>query len=1170
VCSFLTALVKVTPRASTKLSLLHLQPLVLQSTLVRIVPLLPDGTSPWESPGVEALNIATVSGRKVRKSRTGLSLRKVSDMLIDGAGNTGNTVDDGPAAERSTSPSSVTTTVTTTRHNRDSEGVNESSFLGAQSTTSDESYDDQNMLDQEPEPDYLPTIDFGTAASRPRSPNLEHSPHQQALLAELDASLCGGVKLGEDGMQDDTQQEDSPCLGPEYSWLPGSPASLELGVSPFELVGKRCISYQRASDGSMQKMALDAEDWENTILCAEQLEVNDVPTRGRASSCIFTPMVDSRGRIFSTGSYTSIRGTSPLPKDMVEHLTHGLHSQPNDPTALRKLLTYGNDGAGEFKDKYKEKLRGAKHVLFSEDHGAETKSEERHITISVEDNTLFLCFPPNIRADPVVVEILLKVRPVVLGQNKHYHTFIFSGLPYCENPAFFDFRVDSDDEEWVFAAGEHEQTSVFEPLVLDEPNRLRGQLHLKDETATQRSIIMRIQRVPSHMEIYDYKIRTKTSALFSWRPDGKVVGEFEIKVFFIDVDVIENVSRNLVNLIFVNGTDNPKDITITASAGNREKFSLEGPILKNGQELKSASLLQISRLVKDVRESMTISFRKVQDSLPTYFHIPLVELGNPQDVLEQIVVIHEPLLPLNLSFTPDLTFWKDLNEEKDLPGSRKITRIDMEEIEYPRVYINSLEPVSSTAVDILARSKHLKFIDTLKYEVEENSPAIWTTRNPMPLHLRMSFELEAPEDEGAELLRIHQGYFQPEFVTINGAPAKMLFMDEDDLVVLNYGQVYRSEVMKINVYWAAMHPVTISTIGGGKMLELQLPRIHGSLVGRVFCRYQKENAQLMSRAHKLNAPLLESGPWSVAFAKGRAALSGLLAFSNRLYLHIPLTPSQWPPKSQAGSIVEDCESMAEEAVFTYDEPSSVDGPSPPLPATSFPTGTQLDGAFSTPSTIRTVSFELEPDWLAKYASNEKKAPPVAPRKFGWPSPITQFMILALWLSPILLVYILSQAMSPSSGGEMLPRNYHAEVMPQHKGNVFENLLMEAYADVLPSNPKPMDPMDPIERKESHKTALQDVDEYDREPTIHNTAFWNSFAPKPTTTEHRYPYHYAYGSVTTYREQPWVEELWGRVMEFQEKFMWGLFFERVREGIREVLDNLDGLMKSVLKVAVRYP
>jgi hypothetical protein len=1160
VCSFLTVLIKVTPRASTKLSLLHLQPLVLQSTLVRVVPLLPDGTSPWESPGVEALNIATVSGRKIRKSRTGPSLRKVSDMLVDGAGNTGNTVDDGPAAKRSASPSSITTT---RRLNRDSEGINESSFREAQSTTYDESYDNQNMLDQEPEPDYLPTIDFGTAASRPSS-NSEHPPHQQALLDELDASLCGGVRLGEDGMQDDAQQ-DSPCLGPEYSWLPGSPASLELGISPFELVGKRCISYHRTSDGSMQRMALDAEDWENTITCAEQLEVNDVPTRGRASSCIFTPMVDSKGRIFSSGSYTSIRGTSPLPKDMVEHLKHGLHSEPDDSTALRKLLTYGNDGAGEFKEKYMEKIRGAKHVLFSEDHGGKTNSEERHITISVEDNSLFLCFPPNIRTDPVVVEILLKVRPVVLGQNKHYHTFIFSGLPYCENPAFFDFRVDSDDEEWVFAAGEHEQTSVFEPLVLDEPNRLRGQLYLKDETATQRSIIMRIQRVPSHMEIYDYKIRTKTSALFSWMPDGKVVGEFEIKVFFIDVDVIETVSRNLVNLIFLNGTDNPKDITITASAGNREKFSLEGPILKNGQELKSASLLQISRLVKDVRESMTISFRKVQDCLPTYFHIPLVELGNPQDVLEQIVVIHEPLLPLNLSFTPDLTFWNDLNEEKDLPGSRKITRIDMEEIEYPRVYINSLEPVSSTAIDIISRSKHLKFIDILKYEVEEHSPAIWTTRNPMPLHLRMAFELEAPEDEGAELLRIHQGYFQPEFVTINGAPAKMLFMDEDDLVVLNYGQVYRSEMMKINVYWAGMHPVTISTIGGGKMLELQLPRVHGSLVGRVFCRYQKENAQLMSRAHNLNAPLLESGPWSVAFANGRATLSGLLAFSNRLYLHIPLVPSQWPPKSQAGSIVEDCESMTEEVVFTFDEPSSVDGPSPVLPATSFHTGTQLDGAFSMPSTIRTVpSFSLDPNWQTEYKDEE---PPVAQRKSGWVSTITQFMILVLWLSPIILVYILSHSVLPYSGGARLPPSYYAEVKPQHKGNVFETLLMEAYADVLPPNQKPMDP---VETSEPYETALQDAYEYGPEPISHNTEIWDALDAEPTTTDHENPHHYAFDSVMIYRkEQPWAEGMWRRVMEYQKTFT-GLFFERVQESIQEVLDGLEGLVNFVLGMAVRYP
>ncbi|KAI5810478.1 hypothetical protein BZA77DRAFT_391456, partial [Pyronema omphalodes] len=99
---------KVTPQSSSKVPLLHLQPLVLESTLVRVVPLLPDGTSPWESPGVKKLNIATISGRRSsrRSSRAhtpGLSsLKKVKHILLDG---TGGTSDEGSADSCTPSPS---------------------------------------------------------------------------------------------------------------------------------------------------------------------------------------------------------------------------------------------------------------------------------------------------------------------------------------------------------------------------------------------------------------------------------------------------------------------------------------------------------------------------------------------------------------------------------------------------------------------------------------------------------------------------------------------------------------------------------------------------------------------------------------------------------------------------------------------------------------------------------------------------------------------------------------------------------------------------------------------------------------------------------------------------------------------------------------------------------
>jgi hypothetical protein len=339
---------------------------------------------------------------------------------------------------------------------------------------------------------------------------------------------------------------------------------------------------------------VDVYDWEKINFCASKLHKGVMfqnTARGRAKSSD-APRVDSSGRIFSSGSFSSIRDASPIPGSMVEKLKHELGGVYTPE--MGDVAPLGQDGANElkdFKDKYKESLKGLK-KLFSDEH--EDQPSEGNISISVEKNTLFLCFPPVVQDDAVVVEVMVTVKPIVLGQSKNYYTFIFSGLPYCRKAAYFSFKVhDSTGEEWVFDVGDHEQTSLFQPLMLEEQNRVRGQLHLTDATPTQRSVILRARHVPSHIEIYNYKIRTKTNALFSWASDGKVTGEFEIKVSFFDVEVAESFARNLVNLIFINGTDNAEDITITSASGKPERFSFEGPVIKDGQMLISSRLLQV-------------------------------------------------------------------------------------------------------------------------------------------------------------------------------------------------------------------------------------------------------------------------------------------------------------------------------------------------------------------------------------------------------------------------------------------------------------------------------------------------------------------------------------------------------------------------------------------------
>ncbi|KAF8542279.1 hypothetical protein BDD12DRAFT_876890 [Trichophaea hybrida] len=1053
----------VTPQPSCKVSLLHLQPLILQSTLVRVVPLLPDGTSPWESPGVEALNIATVSGRRARKSgrphTPGLSFsKKVRHILIDGT--CGNTSDDGSAGGYTLEPAA-------TRHDKDSTDVN---GVDLEMVSSPIESHDKDDIDPGLLPNYQYTSEFGSTLSTlsSGSDDSEENEHLPFIgFQDLNLSLSG-ITLGEDGIQDHLRGNSTPSTDQGGPWLPTSPAvseSPEFGMSPFEIAGKRCISYSRNSDGDLQRVPVDNDAWERINMSSSRLQ--SIGTiRSRISSLTYPPRVDDRGRIFSSGSYLSVRSVSPLPGSLVEDLKRG------DLTSLTSeaSLPYGQDGTGEVKEKYKEKRRGAKQVLFSEDQ--QDEPEDRHITISVEKNSLFLCFPKNIRSDSVVAEILLKVRPILLGQNKNYYTFIFSGLPFCQKPAFFDFKVDSDDEEWVFDVGDHEQTAKFEPLGLDEANRFRGQLYLRDKTPTQRSILMRIQNVPSHAEIHNYKIRSKTNALFSWTPDGNVTAEFEIKVYFVDVEAVENVARNLVNLILINGIEDAESICITSSSGRREKFSLEGPIMKGGEELQSARLLQVPRLLRDIRDTVTISFRKVQRSVPCYFHIPLVELGCHVDLLEQVVVIHEPRLPLNISFTPDLSFWKDLNEETDLPGSRKITRIvETPKIEYPRVLVSLLSPVSSTANKLLSKYQHLNFIDKITYEIEEHSSSLWKPRDPRPLHLRMSFTLDGPTDGRTELLRVHSGHFEIEFITINGAPAKRLFMDDEDLVVLNYGQIYCNDgPMTFNVYWRDSRGNTINTIGAGQALEFHLPRVHESLVGRVVCKCRNEDVRIVSRTS-----FLETGAWTVPLTHGRATLSGLQSFSSRLYLQIPhQIPQLWPPRSQVASI-EDSGETTDELLFEHpvcDTASSLDGP-PPMPPDLGFTGTTpldgptnlrfittspLDGALSSPSTIRKLSMNADKTTKPKPSGTDKKrsakdTPYKGRGGRSWCITSLYVVLLALiiigflwpWdlLRPQASIWIphgLGEETTISNRIESIPMEEYADVVQEDRGEGFEDSM----------------------------------------------------------------------------------------------------------------------------------
>ncbi|RPB02534.1 hypothetical protein L873DRAFT_1787545 [Choiromyces venosus 120613-1] len=75
---------KIIPQPGEKLALLHLPAPVTKKTLIRAIPLLPDGSSPRSSPGILALGIPVVSGRRREKTLTPVNTRRASGITLDG------------------------------------------------------------------------------------------------------------------------------------------------------------------------------------------------------------------------------------------------------------------------------------------------------------------------------------------------------------------------------------------------------------------------------------------------------------------------------------------------------------------------------------------------------------------------------------------------------------------------------------------------------------------------------------------------------------------------------------------------------------------------------------------------------------------------------------------------------------------------------------------------------------------------------------------------------------------------------------------------------------------------------------------------------------------------------------------------------------------------------
>lgn len=477
--------------------------------------------------------------------------------------------------------------------------------------------------------------------------------------------------------------------------------------------------------------------------------------------------------------------------------------------------------------------------------------EPDEIRMTIEQDTLFICFPGNIRGDAVgmfilyfhlfhlisllVVEIMLEVKPLCL-EGKPYVTFIFAGLPRCDNGAYINFRI-YDEHDWKFDTSP--EISALETQG-SQRNKLCGILELARDlhlAASNHSLTIRALRHPIVLEVLDLRMKVDITASFSWSPiSDRIASEFEINITFLDFKSDDDASHSMVNFYLVNGPETQDDMTIDSPQGVPPQFVLGDLVFQNLEVgARRCRLLRVERPTRDACQPLWIRFNKQLGLTPKEIDIPSVHAGGEATLSEESIAIIKPRLPLEVVFSPNSTSWK----ETDKPGTEvptRFTRTGMSMGEAsPSVIISCLNPVMSSmgwGMD-LALASDDGFIDRINYEIEESES--FSNRQTSMVALRMSFGLYIPVGLGSmeEIVRIHIGSFGFNFATINDklAGRGVLFEDGDELLVLNRAIVKDDgckERLLISTEWFSEQSLELSC---GEM-EFRLPRVMERVVGR--------------------------------------------------------------------------------------------------------------------------------------------------------------------------------------------------------------------------------------------------------------------------------------------------------------------------------------------------
>lgn len=789
---------QITPQPAAKVSLLHLQSFVEKTTLLRVIPLLPDGSSPRESPGIRALGIPVVAGRNRTSSQTPVGQRKLSEITLDGA------------------------------------------EYGAPNEVAPNDNDELKQGKDE-----LPSPVSGSELFSP-----------EVLLGNQKGKLgMPGDFSGNITMDMSSDDEDIFCtplkgLGPDGIHNPPDFQLRYRKSNNGSLVSDVAMSYSRDTDGRFKPAAICRSD--KPLLPVEKSDY------------------ERRSRVFSISSMQ--RDLSPMTQKTFKRIveldapTKDIHFGGQDgamegsEVVLRSSEVTAKSAAAAKENSSVNSddgipVEGEMVKQLTPEAGESGYFESDKIRMRIERDTLFICFPGNIRGDavgmfisslplfrlifPIVIEIMLEVKPLYL-EGKPYVTFIFAGLPYCGNGAYINFRID-DENDWKFNT--FPEISTFETEGSQE-NKLCGILDLARNlhpTAVNRSLIIRALRRLVVLEVLDFRMKTNVTASFSWSPIGdRITSQFEINIIFLDLKLDNDASHSMINFYLVNGPETQDDMTVDSPEGIPPQFvfgDLDFETLE--VSVRRCKLLRIERPMRDTRQPLRIRFNKQLGFNLKETGIPSVRVRGEAVLVEESIFIVKPRLPLEVVFSPNSTSWKKM--DRPAAGvSTKFTRtgISMREAS-PSVFISCLNPVMSSAGEEigLALATEDGFIDRINYEIEESES--FSDRETSAVALRMSFGIYIPAGLGpmGEIVRIHVGSFGFSFATINDrlAGKGVLFEDGDELLVLNReiakgdkDKDERKERLLINTEWFGEQGLEISC---GEM-EFRLPRVMARVVGR--------------------------------------------------------------------------------------------------------------------------------------------------------------------------------------------------------------------------------------------------------------------------------------------------------------------------------------------------